>query len=155
MQTDRARLRYPADWIRRRENRQPISVLTAYDATMARLLARSPVDALLVGDTVGMVIQGHNSTLPVTLDEIIYHCRLVRRGAPEKFLIGDMPFGSYQADATDGIRAAIRIMKETGADAVKFEGTHPDTLHCIRKLTAQGVPVMGHIGLTPQSFLNT
>lgn len=146
-------LRFPADWIRRKASGQRISVLTAYDATMARLLAASPVDALLIGDSLGMVVQGQSSTLPVTLDEIIYHSRMVRRGAPGLYLIGDLPFGSYQSSVESGVAAGIRLMKESGVDAVKVEGAESDTLAIIRKLTQAGVPVMGHIGLTPQSYL--
>ncbi|MEQ9365997.1 MAG: 3-methyl-2-oxobutanoate hydroxymethyltransferase [Leptospirales bacterium] len=146
-------LRFPADWIKRKAAGERISVLTAYDATMARLLASSSVDALLIGDSLGMVVQGQSSTLPVTLDEMIYHSRMVRRGAPKLFLIGDLPFGSYQTSVESGIAAGIRLMKESGVDAVKVEGAEEDTLNIIRKLSAAGVPVMGHIGLTPQSYL--
>ncbi len=148
-------LRYPKDWIVKHKSGDKISVLTAYDATMARLLARSSVDALLVGDSLGMVVQGQTSTLPVTLDEMIYHCKLVRRGAPGHFVIGDMPFGTYQSGVDSGVAAAIRVMKEAGTSAVKFEGADPLTLEIIRRLTAAGVPVMGHTGLTPQSYLST
>lgn len=149
----RKSLRYPADWIRRKQAGERISVLTAYDATMARLLADSEVDALLVGDSLGMVVQGQSSTLPVTLDEMIYHCRMVRRGAPGLFLIGDLPFGSYQGGIDAGVQAGLRMMKETGADAVKLEGAAEENLTIVRRLSQAGVPVMGHIGLTPQSYL--
>ncbi|MCR9143106.1 MAG: 3-methyl-2-oxobutanoate hydroxymethyltransferase [bacterium] len=151
--SSRKPLRYPADWIKRKAAGERISVLTAYDATMARLLAASGVDALLIGDSLGMVVQGQSSTLPVTLDEMIYHARMVRRGAPDSFIIGDLPFGSYQAGIDSGVAAGIRIMKEAGVDAVKVEGAEADTLAVIRKLSAAGAPVMGHIGLTPQSYL--
>jgi len=146
------KLRYPTDWIARREQGEKIVILTAYDATMAKLIARSRVDALLVGDTLGMVVQGRNTTLPVELEEVIYHARLVRRGAPDMFLIGDMPFASYQADVAQGARNAFRLFKEAEVNAVKFEGAHPDTLRVMEKLIAAGAPVMGHIGFTPQSL---
>ena len=151
--SSRKALRFPADWVRRKSNGERISVLTAYDATMARLLSASPVDAILVGDSLSMVVQGHSSTLPVTLDEMIYHCRLVRRGAPKQFIIGDLPFGSYQSSVEAGVNAGLRLMKEGGVDAVKLEGAGEDHAAIIRKLTAAGAPVMGHIGLTPQSYL--
>ena len=147
-------LRYPADWVRRKEAGEPISVITAYDATMARLVATSEVDAILVGDSLTMVVQGHNSTIPITMDEIIYHCRMVRRGAPDAFIIGDMPFGSFQAGLESGVNAAFRLMKEGHVNAVKMEGATPLTLEIIERLSLAGVPVMGHIGLTPQSYLN-
>ncbi len=150
---NRKALRFPADWIKRKAAGEAISVLTAYDATMARLLAASSVDALLIGDSLGMVVQGQSSTLPVTLDEIIYHSRMVRRGAPDHFLIGDLPFGSYQCGVESGTAAGVRLMKESGVDAVKLEGAEEETLAIVRKLSGAGVPVMGHIGLTPQSYL--
>ncbi len=148
-----ARLKYPADWIQRRENGPPISVVTAYDATMARWASASSVDAILVGDSLGMVVQGRRSTMGVTLDEMIYHARLVRRGAPDRFIIADLPFGSFQASIENGVNSAFRMMKEAESDAVKMEGADPDTLEIIRKLTESGVPVMGHLGFTPQSVL--
>lgn len=147
-------LKYPADWIQRLKSGRKITVLTAYDAMMAGLIS-SHVDAILVGDTLGMVVQGRSSTLPVSLDEIIYHCQLVRRGAPEAFIIGDMPFGSYQISIEDGIANGIRIIKETQVNAVKIEGAEPHVLEIIQRLHCAGVPVMGHAGLKPQSFMNT
>src|SRR5262249_47488243 len=99
-----------------------ISMLTAYDATFARLLDEAGVAALLVGDSLGMVVQGHASTLPVTLDEMVYHCRAVARGAERAHVVGDMPFMSYQAHADDAVRAAGRLVKEGAAEAVKLEG---------------------------------
>lgn len=147
-------LKYPGDWLQRKESGTKISVITAYDATMARLVAATAIDAILVGDSLGMVVQGQDSTLPVTLEDMIYHCRLVRRGAPKGFVIADMPFGSYQVDTASGVGNAIRVMKESGVSAVKLEGATDDTLRIIEKLTAAGAPVMGHIGLTPQNYLN-
>ncbi len=146
------KMRYPADWVARKQAGQKISMLTAYDAGMARIIA-DHVDAILVGDSLAMVVQGRKSTLPVTPDEMIYHSRMVRRGAPSSFIIIDMPFASYQADPDSGLRTALRMLKESGADAVKMEGARPDTLRIMEKLNDAGVPVMGHIGLTPQSFL--
>lgn len=155
MDSARKRLRYPADWIRRKAEGGRISMLTCYDAGMAKLLARTPVDALLIGDSLAMTVQGQSSTLPVTLAEMIYHCRMVRRGAPDMFLVGDLPFASYQASISDGMHSALEMMKTGGVDAVKLEGAAPDTLEIIRRLCLAGVPVMGHAGLTPQSFMIT
>jgi len=134
-----------------KERGEKISVLTAYDATFARLLDEAGADALLVGDSLGMVIQGQETTLPVTLDEMIYHCRAVVRGTRRAQVIGDMPFMSYQASLEQGLTNAGRMMKEGGVGAVKLEGgaQHAELVH---KLVASGIPVMGHIGLTPQSF---
>jgi 3-methyl-2-oxobutanoate hydroxymethyltransferase len=125
-------------------------MLTAYDATFARLLDEAGVDVLLVGDSLGMVIQGHDTTLPVTLDEMIYHTRSVARGASRAHVVGDMPFMSYQASPEDGLRSAGRLLKEGGAHAVKLEGGAElgETVH---RLVRAGIPVMGHVGLTPQS----
>ncbi len=129
---------------------QRITVLTAYDATFARLLDQSGIDVLLVGDSLGMVIQGRPNTLPVTLEDIIYHCRAVARGASRAHLVGDMPFLSYQVTLDEAVRNCGRVLKEGGAEAVKLEGgaRHADLVH---RLTQIGIPVMGHVGLTPQS----
>ena len=133
----------------KRDNRK-ITMLTAYDATFARLLDEAGVDILLVGDSLGMVIQGHENTLPVTLDEMIYHCRAVARGSQRTHIVGDMPFMSYQASAEQAMNSAGRMLKEGAAHAVKLEGGKElaDTVH---KLVRAGIPVMGHVGLTPQS----
>lgn len=146
-------IRIPADWIAFKKEKRPISVITAYDAAFAKLISRSPIDAILVGDSLGNVVQGHSSTIPVTLDEMIYHTRMVRRGAPDHFIIADMPLGTYHASVEDGVRSGIRLFKETGAQAVKLEGAFSVTLEVIRRLVESGVPVMGHAGLTPQSYL--
>jgi len=151
---EQKKLKYPADWISRKKEGTPLSVITAYDATMAKLAALSSVDALLVGDSLGMAVQGNRSTLPVTMDEMIYHTKLVRRGAPDSFIIGDLPSGSYQTSEETGLRNAFRFMKEAGASAVKAEGSDVNTLRIIERLVKSGVPVMGHIGLLPQSYLN-
>jgi 3-methyl-2-oxobutanoate hydroxymethyltransferase len=134
------------------KNKQPISVVTCYDYSFAKIIQESEIDAILVGDSLGMVIQGHNSTLPVTLDEMIYHTKAVRRGAPDKFIIIDLPFLSYQTSLEEGIRSAGKAMKESGADAVKLEGGDGDSLELVYRLVEIGIPVMGHLGLTPQSY---
>ena len=126
------------------------AVVTAYDVAFARLADRAGADVVLVGDSLGMVVQGHASTLPVTLDEMIYHCRAVARGVGRAHVVGDMPFMSYQASVEDGMRAAGRLMKEGGAEAVKLEGG-VEVAGLVRKLVAAGIPVMGHVGMTPQS----
>jgi len=135
---------------RMKRDGQPITMLTAYDATFARLLDACGIDVLLVGDSLGMVIQGEENTLGVTLDHIIYHTRAVCRGARRAHVVADMPFMSYQTSDEEGLRNAGRLVKEGGAHAVKLEGGRR---HCslVRRLTEVGVPVMGHIGLTPQS----
>ena len=127
-----------------------IVVLTAYDWMLARYLDEAEVDAILVGDSAGQVFAGHRTTLPVTLDDMIYHARAVRRGAPDRFLIVDMPFLSFQVSPEDTLRNAGRVMKETDAQAVKVEGGATLT-RTIERLVACGSPVMGHLGLTPQS----
>ena len=130
--------------------RRKIVFLTAYDWMLARYLAESGVDGILVGDSVGQVFAGHATTIPVTLDEMIYHARAARRGAPETFLAVDMPFLSFQVSPEETLRNAGRILKETGAEAVKLEGGRriAETVH---RLVESGIPVMGHLGLTPQS----
>ncbi|WCL49220.1 3-methyl-2-oxobutanoate hydroxymethyltransferase [Leptospira sp. GIMC2001] len=140
------------NFFQEKKNKSPISVVTCYDYTFAKLVAATDIDCILVGDSLGMVIQGHNSTLPVTLDEMIYHTKAVRRGAPEKFIIADMPFLSYQTSLEEGIRSAGKIMKESGADAVKLEGGNDDCFELVHRLVECGIPVMGHLGLTPQSY---
>ena len=127
-----------------------IVVLTAYDWMLARYLDAAGVDAILVGDSAGQVFAGHRTTLPVTLDDMIYHARAVRRGAPDRFLIVDMPFLSFQVSPEDTLRNAGRVMKETEAQAVKVEGGAA-LAETIERLVACGIPVMGHLGLTPQS----
>ena len=133
----------------KRENRK-ITMLTAYDATFARLLDEAGIDVLLVGDSLGMVIQGNENTLPVTLDEMIYHSRAVARGSQHAHIVGDMPFMSYQASAEQAIQSAGRMLKEGGAHAVKMEGG-VELAETVHKLVRAGIPVMGHVGLTPQS----
>ena len=125
-------------------------MLTAYDATSAAILDEAGVPILLVGDSLGMVMLGYDSTVPVTMDEIIHHTRAVRRGAPNALVVADMPFGSFQIDLSSAKANAVRILKETGASAVKIEGGTRVT-DLVADLVAMGIPVMGHLGLTPQS----
>src|SRR4051794_22010724 len=127
-----------------------IAVVTAYDVSFARLADRAGADVVLVGDSLGMVVQGHASTLPVTLDDMVYHTRAVARGVERAHVVADMPFMSYQASLEDGMRAAGRLIKEGGAEAVKLEGG-VEVADLIRRLVSSGIPVMGHIGMTPQS----
>ncbi len=134
-----------------KERGDKIAVLTAYDATFARLLDESGADVLLVGDSLGMVIQGHETTLPVTLDEMIYHCKAVVRGTRRAQVVGDMPFMTYQGSIEQGVSNAGRLIKEGGCHAVKIEGGAQHA-ELVRRLVGCGIPVMGHIGLTPQSF---
>lgn len=128
-----------------------ICMLTCYDATFAKLFDQSGLDVLLVGDSLGMVIQGHPHTLPVTLDEMIYHCRAVSRRAGRAHVVGDMPFGTYQVSPEEAARNAIRLVAEGGAESVKLEGGR-DFVPAVETIVRASVPVMGHLGLTPQSF---
>jgi len=134
-----------------KERGEKIAVLTAYDATFGRLLDEAGADVLLVGDSLGMVIQGQETTLPVTIDEMAYHCRAVRRGVKRAHVVGDMPFMSYQASLEQGLTNAGRLMKDGGCQSVKLEGgaVHAEL---VSRLVSAGIPVMGHIGLTPQSY---
>ena len=134
-----------ADKKRRHEK---IVVVTAYDALTAAMVHDAGVDAILVGDSAGMVFAGHETTLPVTMDEMLYHTRSVVRGARSAFVIADMPFLSYQCGHDDAVRNAGRFLKEAGAHAVKLEGSDPGL---VARLVRTGIPVMGHLGLTPQS----
>jgi len=127
-----------------------IAAVTAYDIAFARLADRAGVDIVLVGDSLAMVVQGQPNTLPVTLDEMIYHCRLVARGTQRAHVVADMPFLSYQVSLEDGIRSAGRLLKEAGAEAVKLEGGQ-EIAELVARLVSIGIPVMGHVGMTPQS----
>jgi 3-methyl-2-oxobutanoate hydroxymethyltransferase len=129
---------------------EKIAALTAYDATMARILDQAGIDLILVGDSVGMVVSGFESTLPVTLEQMIYHTKAVSRGVKRALLVADMPFLSFQVSTEKTIENAGRLLKEGGAEAVKIEGGEV-VLESIAKLVEFGIPVMGHIGLTPQS----
>jgi 3-methyl-2-oxobutanoate hydroxymethyltransferase len=132
------------------ENSRKIVCLTAYDYPTARLLDEAGVDVILVGDSVAMVALGYDSTLPVTLDEMIHHARAVRRGTKHALLVADMPFGSYHSDTAESLRNAVRFVKEASVEAVKVEGGER-RLELIARLTEAEIPVMGHVGLTPQS----
>lgn len=136
--------------LRRKRDGKKISMLTAYDYPFARILDEAGVDVLLVGDTLGMVVQGLDTTLPVTVDEVIYHLKMVARARIRALVVGDLPFLSYQVSTEEALRNAGRMMKDGGAEAVKLEGG-VNVAKTIAALTAVDIPVMGHIGLTPQS----
>jgi len=138
------------DFKTRKESKTPISMITCYDHAFARIIEQTDIDVILVGDSLGNVIAGYTSTIPVTVDQMIYHTEIVRRGAPSKFLIIDMPFMSYHVSLEDSLRNAGRMMKETGSNAVKLEGGE-DFRHIVSALVKASIPVMGHIGFTPQS----
>ena len=144
----RKKITVPA--IRARKGKTPLTMVTAYDFTMARLLDQGGVDMLLVGDSLGMVVQGRETTIPVTLDEICYHTRAVARGAEFAHIVGDMPFMSFQVSAIQALENAGKLMKEGMAQSVKLEGGEEIAEH-VHAITRAGIPVMGHVGLTPQS----
>lgn len=130
---------------------EKISMLTAYDFTMAKIVDSAGIDVILVGDSASNVMAGHETTLPITLDQMIYHASSVVRGADRALVVVDLPFGSYQSDPKEALRSAIRIMKESGGHAVKLEGGK-EIKESIKKILNAGIPVMGHLGLTPQSI---
>lgn len=130
---------------------QRISMLTAYDYTMAKILDASGIDAILVGDSASNVMAGFETTLPITLDQMIYHAASVVRAVERSLVVVDLPFGTYQSDPKEALRSAIRIMKESGGHAVKLEGGK-EIKHSIKRILKAGIPVMGHLGLTPQSI---
>jgi 3-methyl-2-oxobutanoate hydroxymethyltransferase len=132
------------------DNGEPITMLTAYDYSSASLVDAAEIDMILVGDSLGMVVLGYDSTVPVSMEEMIHHCKAVARGAKHAFLVGDMPFMSYQVEISDAVRNAGRFLKEAGMDSVKLEGGQ-EIVPTIEAILAAGIPVMGHIGLTPQS----
>ena len=132
-------------------NGERIAMLTAYDYTMAALVDQAGVDVILVGDSASNVIAGHETTLPITLDQMIYHASSVVRAAKRALIVVDLPFGTYQSDSKEALRSAIRIMKESGAHAVKVEGGQ-QVKTSIERIVQAGIPVMGHLGLTPQSI---
>ena len=133
-----------------KKSKEKLTLLTAYDYPTAQFLDEASIDAILVGDSLGNVFQGNDTTLPVTIDEMVYHTRIVRRGAPNTFLIGDMPFLSYHVSVEEALWNAGRLIKESGAEAVKVEGG-VEILDKVKALIAAKIPVMGHLGLTPQS----
>ena len=150
----------PGDLLLRKRAGLPIAMLTAWDALSASLAAEAGVDAVLVGDSLAMVVLGHATTLPVTLDEMLHHCRAAGRGLalavkPGPILICDLPFLTYQCGTDAAVAAAGRVLKETPAAAVKLEGAEPETVTVIDRMVRSGIPVMGHLGLTPQSVHRT
>lgn len=130
---------------------EKIAMLTAYDYTMAGIVDKAGIDVILVGDSASNVMAGHETTLPITLDQMIYHAASVVRGVERALVVVDLPFGTYQADSKEALRSAIRIMKEAGAHAVKLEGGS-QIKDSIERILQAGIPVMGHLGLTPQSI---
>ena len=139
------------DFIKRKQEKNKISMLTAYDYPFARIVDEAGIDAILVGDSLAMVVQGLENTLPVTMDEMIYHARMVSRAAARSMVIGDMPYLSYQISIEDAVRNAGRFLKEGGAQAVKLEGGR-EVEEKVKSLTRSEIPVMAHIGLTPQAI---
>ncbi len=137
-------------FLQKKKNGKAISMLTAYDYASARIMEKVGVDSILVGDSLGMVVLGYETTLPVTMDDMLHHCKAVSRGAKSPLLIGDMPFMSYQISPQEALRNAGRFLQEAGMDAVKLEGGTA-RLDAIRLIVSAGIPVMGHLGLTPQS----
>tara|TARA_A200000113_G_scaffold209919_1_gene209366 strand:+ start:3545 stop:4414 length:870 start_codon:yes stop_codon:yes gene_type:complete len=140
-----------ASLLEMKSNKEKIAMLTAYDYTMAGLVDQAGVDVILVGDSASNVMAGHETTLPVTLDQMIYHASSVVRAVKRALIVVDLPFGTYQSDSKEALRSAIRIMKESGAHAVKVEGGE-QIKPSIERLVEAGIPVMGHLGLTPQSI---
>jgi 3-methyl-2-oxobutanoate hydroxymethyltransferase len=138
------------DFIKMRQNGEKVAWITAYDAPMASFAEQAGMDMILVGDSMGMVVYGYETTIPMTMDCCIEHCKAVRRGAPNTFIIGDMPFGSYQVSDEEAARNAIRFLKEADCDAIKLEGGK-SVASRIRAIRNCGIVVCGHIGLTPQS----
>lgn len=137
--------------IEMKEQGQQIAMLTSYDYTMAQIVDQAGIDIILVGDSASNVMAGNMTTLPITLDQMIYHARSVVRGVKRALVVCDMPFGTYQVNATEGVKNAIRIMQESGCDALKLEGG-VEIQDTIRAILDAGIPVMGHLGLTPQSI---
>lgn len=134
-----------------KQNGEKISMLTAYDYTMAKIVDGAGIDVILVGDSASNVMAGHETTLPITLDQMIYHASSVIRGIERSLVVVDIPFGSYQSDPKEALRSAIRIMKESGAHSVKVEGGK-EIKESVKRILNAGIPVMGHLGLTPQSI---
>ena len=134
-----------------KDNHEKIAMLTAYDYSMAKLLDMSAVEVILVGDSAANVMAGHKTTLPITLDQMIYHAASVVRAVEKALVVVDLPFGTYQGNSKEALHSAIRIMKESGADAVKIEGGK-EISESVDRILSAGIPVMGHLGLTPQSI---
>ncbi len=134
-----------------KQNKENISMLTAYDYTLAKIVDSGGVDVILVGDSASNVMAGHETTLPITLDQMIYHTASVVRAVDRALIVADMPFGTYQGNSKEALNSAIRIMKESGAHSVKMEGGS-EILESVERILTAGIPVMGHLGLTPQSI---
>lgn len=134
-----------------KENKEKIAMLTAYDFSFARIIDGAGIDVILVGDSASNVMAGHETTLPITLDQMIYHATSVIKGVHRCLVVVDLPFGSYQSNSDIALASAIRIMKETGAHSIKLEGG-AEVLESVKKIVSAGIPVMGHLGLTPQSI---
>ena len=147
----RARTRTVRSFLDMKRDGDPIAMLTASDALMAGYLERAGVDLILVGDSLGMTKLGYETTVPVTLDDMLHHGKAVRRGAPASFLVLDLPFLSYQISAEQAVQSAGRALKETGVQAVKMEGGGASIVEAVRRVSDAGIPVMGHVGLTPQA----
>lgn len=143
-------MKFAADFMKMKEKAEKISMLTAYDYPSAKLAQESGVDMILVGDSVGMVVLGYDSTIPVTMEDMIHHTKAVKRGAPETFIVTDLPFMTYHTSMEDTLKNAARLMQEAGADAVKIEGAD-EVISKMEGLTKAGIPVVAHLGLTPQS----
>src|SRR6476661_2753776 len=135
----------------KKQRHELITCLTAYDYSTSRLVDEAGIDMILVGDSLAQVVLGYDSTLPVTMEEMLHHTRAVRRAVKSALVIADMPFGTYQGDVQEGVRNATRFMKESGAEAVKLEGGSK-RVDLVRRMLDSEIPVMGHIGLTPQSL---
>lgn len=138
------------DLQQKKVDQKPITMLTAYDYPGAKLVDEAGIDLILVGDSLAMTVLGHPDTVSVTVDEMLHHCKAVARGAERAFLVGDMPFMSYQIDRSESIRNAGRFIKEGGMDAIKLEGGH-EVVETVQAIVKAGIPVMGHLGLTPQT----
>jgi 3-methyl-2-oxobutanoate hydroxymethyltransferase len=149
--TRRAKITAPAI-VEMKRRGEPVTVVTAYDFPMARLADEAGVEVLLVGDSVGTVLLGYDSTLPVTMDDMLHHTKAVTRAKPSALVVGDMPFMSYQASDEQAVANAGRFVQEAGADAIKLEGGER-VVGAVRRIASAGIPVMGHLGLTPQSVL--
>jgi len=134
-----------------KDNNEKISMLTSYDYTLAKIVDNAGIDVILVGDSASNVMAGHETTLPITLDHMIYHASSVVKAAKRSLVVVDLPFGSYQGDSKKALRSSIRIMKESGAHAVKLEGGD-EIIDSVERILTAGIPVMGHLGLTPQSI---
>lgn len=143
-------MKQTTDFLKMKQNNEKIVMLTAYDYPAAKLAEQSGVDMILVGDSLGMVVLGYDSTIPVTMEDMIHHTKAVKRGAPNTFIVVDMPFMSYHLSIRDTLINGARLIQETGAHAVKVEGAD-DVINSIKALTGAGIPVVAHLGLTPQS----